>query len=80
MKSVRLEIAEATPGKLYWKMWIDGQAPLSGMCEVASSNDKTRLIACAAEALSHYAVIKEAQPVIHGEAVSHLDDWMKPAS
>ena len=77
MKSVRLEIAEATPGKLYWKMWIDGQAPLSGMCEVTSSNDKTRLIACAAEALAHYTVIKEAQPIIHGEAVSHLDDWMK---
>ena len=76
MKTVRLEIAEQTEGKLYWRMNIDGQAALMGMCEVTSPNDKTRLIACAAEALAHYAVIKEAQHVI-AEPISHLDDWMK---
>ena len=76
MKSTRLEMAEVIPGHIYWKLWIDGQAPLSGACDLASPNDKTRLIACAAEALSHYTVIKASQPVI-AEPISHLDDWMK---
>ena len=58
MKTVHLEIAEQTEGKLYWRMIVEGQAALMGMCEVTSSNDKTRLMACAAEALAHYAVIK----------------------
>ena len=78
MKSIRLEIAEATPGRLYWRMIIDGQAPLMGMCEVASPSDKTRLIACAAEALAHYTVIKQVSHIpLEVMSESHLDDWMK---
>ena len=78
MKSVRLEIAEATEGKLHWRMTIDGQGVLTGMCEIASPSDKTRVIACATEALANYHPLKEVSSIrVEATPESHLDDWMK---
>ena len=80
MKSVRLEIAEAIEGHLFWRMSVDNQAPLSGLCEVQSPNDKARLILAATEALQHYEPIQPTETVLFKQtsSESHLDDWMKP--